>query len=335
MVKLSEERLREAYRQEKDLRVSRRMLAVNMVLYKKKGTQEVADLLMQCPNWVLKWVGRFEEGGMAALRDLPRAGRPPRIKPKTVEKIMAAACRTKTTPEQVRQKIRERAGVEFHITCVRKLMVWHGLSGRRATRVHVRHADAGTVNSWRHRLKKRIPRLKKARHAVVVEDEAFLVRDGPSGRKYWSPKGVPIKIPYTGSRRRPAVPGAVTDGGRQLFRTTTRGFNNRTLVPLVGALLRRFKRVALIMDRASTHRSKMMKKKFGKNKNLKIIYLPRASPYLNASEHCWGRGRHDVMNSEYYATFEDMRNAVSEYYRTTKFNLDIFAYLDRKTSEYA
>ena len=69
MAKLSEEKFKEAYRQEKEPRVIRRMLAVNMAFYRKESAQHVADLLMQCPNWVLKWVGRFEEGGIDALRD--------------------------------------------------------------------------------------------------------------------------------------------------------------------------------------------------------------------------------------------------------------------------
>ena len=46
-------------------------------------------------------------------------------------------------------------------------MVLHGLSSKRATKVHVNHTDAGTVNSWRYRLKKRIPRLKKARYTII------------------------------------------------------------------------------------------------------------------------------------------------------------------------
>ena len=122
MVKLSEEKFKEAYRQERDLKVSRRMLAVNMVLYKNEPTQHVADLLMQCPNWILKWVGRFEEGGIDALRDRPRTGRTPSVRPEIMEKIMGEACRAKTTPKQVRQKIHHAAGVLFHITYVRKLM---------------------------------------------------------------------------------------------------------------------------------------------------------------------------------------------------------------------
>jgi len=40
--------------------------------------------------------------------------------------------------------------------------------------------------------------------------------------------------------------GAVTDGGRQFFRTATRGFNNVTFMPYVRAHLRRFKNGAAI-----------------------------------------------------------------------------------------
>ena len=335
MVKLSEEKFKEAYRQEKDPKIIKRMLAVNMVLYRKEPTQHVADLLMQCPNWVLRWVGRFEEGGIDALRDRPRTGRPPSVRPRIMEKIMSEACRTKTTPEQVRQEIHRMANVLFHITYVRKLMRRRNLSVKRATKVHVRHADSKTVNSWRHRIKKAIPRLKKDRFAIAFGDEAFFVRDNSNGRKYWSQRGTRIKIPYSGSRQRLTVFGAVTDTGKQFFRSTTSGFNSRTFVSFVRGLLRRFKKVVLILDKASAHRSKLLKRKFGKNKNIKFIYLPTASPYLNPSEQCWNKGKNKIMNSEYYESFADLCNAVSKYYRTTRFNLDVYKYVNRKTSEYA
>ncbi|MDE0266602.1 MAG: hypothetical protein OXI27_07505 [Thaumarchaeota archaeon] len=38
-------------------------------------------------------------------------------------------------------------------------------------------ADARTVNSWRHRLKKRIPLLKRDRFAIAMADKVFYVRD--------------------------------------------------------------------------------------------------------------------------------------------------------------
>ena len=335
MVKLSEEKFKEAYRQEKDLKVAKRLLAVNMILYRKETAQRAADILMQCPTWVLKWVRRFEEGGIDALRDRPRAGRPPSVKPRIMEEIMSVACQTKTTPEIVRQEIHHATKVWFHTTYVRKLMRRRNLSVKKATRVHVRHADNKTVNSWRYRIKTVIPRLKKARFSIAFGDEAFFVRDSVTGRKYWSPKGTRIKIPYSGSRQRLTVFGAVTDTGEQFFRSTVRGFNTRTFIAFVRGLLRRFKRVMLVLDKASAHRSKLLKQKFGKNKNIKFIYLPTASPYLNPSEQCWSKGKNKIMNSEYYESFADLRNAVSKYYRTTRFSLDVYKYINRKASEYA
>ena len=86
------------------------------------------------------------------------------------------------------------------------------------------------------------------------------------------------------------------------------------------------------MDRATTHRSKLVRKTFGKNKNAEFIYLPKASPYLNASEQCWCRGKNDLLNSEYDETFEDRCKAVSKYLRAIRFDLDVHKYLNRKTS---
>ena len=107
-----------------------------------------------------------------------------------------------------------------------------------------------------------------------------------------------MRVTYAGGRRRLTVFGAVTDNGKQFFRTSTLGFNDRTFVPYVRALLRRFRRVALILDKAPTHRSRLAREAVGRNRNVEVIYLPKASPYLNASEQCWNRGKRNLLNSE-------------------------------------
>lgn len=59
------------------------------------------------------------------------------------------------------------------------------------------------------------------------------------------------------------------------------------------------------------------------------------SPYLNLAGQCWNKGKSEIMNSKYRETFVALRNKMSKYCRTTRFNLDIYKYLDRKMSEYA
>ena len=64
-----------------------------------------------------------------------------------------------------------------------------GLSVETATKVHANYACGGTVNSWRHRTKIRIARLKKAGFAIAAMDESFFMYNDAASRKYWSPIG--------------------------------------------------------------------------------------------------------------------------------------------------
>ena len=58
-----------------------------------------------------------------------------------------------------------------------------------------------------------------------------------------------------------------------------------------------------------------------------MIYLPKGSPYLNAMEKCWYPGKRVLLVSK---TFQDMHRAVSLYYRTVRFKLDLLKFASRK-----
>ncbi len=90
------------------------------------------------------------------------------------------------------------------------------------------------------------------------------------------------------------------------------------------------KRAAGTADRAPQHRSKLAREFLRNNKDVKMIYLPKDSPYPNAMEECWHQGKRVLLVSEYYKTFQDMRRAVSLYYRTVRFNPDLLKFTGRK-----
>lgn len=105
-------------------------------------------------------------------------------------------------------------------------------------------------------------------------------------------------MPYTRSHRIIVVYGAIDRNGRQLFRT--RGlFDTPTFVWYLKELQRHFEKVAAVLDRESPHRAKAVKKPLRENKNIKIIYLSKGSPYLNAVEECWRQGKPVLLISEY------------------------------------
>ena len=86
-----------------------------------------------------------------------------------------------------------------------------------------------------------------------------------------------------------------------------------------------------ICDRAPQHRSRLVREFLRKSKNVKIMYLPKGSPYLNAVEECWRQGKRRLLVSKYYRTFSDMYMAISTYYRTARFNLELIKYVNKKT----
>lgn len=61
---ISREDFKKVYKKEKVTRISRRMLAVYDVKLLGMNAEDVAEHLMQCPNWVHKWVERFDADGL-------------------------------------------------------------------------------------------------------------------------------------------------------------------------------------------------------------------------------------------------------------------------------
>ena len=307
------------------------MLAVHTVYARKAGIDETAAHLMRSARWVRNWLRRYDEGSLEGLRDLPRSGRPRRISRETIEQIINKTVQPKCTPAGLQKRIHEETGTKLHITYIRKIMRMYDLSPKESQRVHINRAGKKAVQNWQYRFKKQVPRLEKDGFVPVVGDEAFFIHDAVSGRKYWSPRGKRIAVPYTGSHKKVAVYGAITKGGKQSFRAYDR-FDAPTFVGYLKEMQRHFGKVAVVTDRASTHRAKLVKKLLRENKNIRIIYLPKGSPYLNAVEECWRQGKPVLLVSEYYRTFADMCNAVITYYRTVRFKLDILKFAHRKAA---
>ena len=136
----------------------------------------------------------------------------------------------------------------------------------------------------------RISCLEAQGFTFVVGDESFFIRDRTEGCRYWTSVGVPVLVPYVGSRDTVTVYGSLAAGGMQFFRIYDR-FNAVTLVEYLKSLYRCFGKIVVIADRASPRCAKSVKDLLRENKEIKIIYLPKGSPYLNAVEECWHRAK--------------------------------------------
>ena len=87
------------------------------------------------------------------------------------------------------------------------------------------------------------------------------------------------------------------------------------------------------MDKASPHyKSKKVLKYLEENKDTLIpVYLPTASPEFMILEEVWNIAKQDLLVMKYYSSFADLKEKISGYFRTKRFDLDMMNYLLRNT----
>ena len=183
------ETLMAASKTEKDPRVLLQITAIHMILVLKKNVKIVAKELVRSKNWAYKWLNRFQNEGLAGLRDRPRSGRPTKLEVSAVKQIVNETLDKYigVEPVKLQHDIHKSTGVNYSPSNLRKILHKIGLKQKAARKVHVNKAGRRTVKRWQKHLPKEISRLKYEEYAIGILDEAFAVHDVKSGKRFWVP----------------------------------------------------------------------------------------------------------------------------------------------------
>lgn len=134
----------------------------------------------------------------------------------------------------------------------------------------------------------------------------------------------------TGSHSKTITFGVLSLDGKQLFRQYER-FDSHSFIAYLEDVKKKFKKFIIFADRATQHRSRIVKEYLHRNlETIRAEYFPVGSPEFNAVEECWRQGKYSILSNCHYS-FSHLKKAISQYYRTRRFNLDIKKYLLRST----
>ena len=164
---------------------------------------------------------------------------------------------------------------------------------------------------------------------IIVQDESIFVYDYVVRRKKWIIVDKRPIVTVTGSHKKTIVFGSLSLEGKQLFKQYDK-FNSDTFVDYLKQIHKKFGKCIIFVDRATPHCSKITRKFLDANKDtIKLEYFPVQYPEFSAVEECWRQGKYNILSC-YYDTFDSLKEVISSYYRTRKFNLNIVQYLTRK-----
>ena len=127
---------------------------------------------------------------------------------------------------------------------------------------------------------------------MLVEDESIFTHGSVMTRKRrWILKEKRPVVTVTGSHSKAIIFGVLYLNGKQLFRQDER-FDSQSFIAYLEETRKKFKKFIMIVDRATQHRSRIVKKYLQRNlETIRIEYFPVGLPLLNAVEECWRQGK--------------------------------------------
>ncbi len=322
--------LTDAIKKEKNMRVCKRLITVSMITLDGMPVQRMADRFGVSARTVREWVKRYKKYGVEGLYDIEIPGSPPKIEYKKIHReILTLDEMGMLEPKKLRSIIYEIYGVCYSLCQIRRILRKLNYSPKVASSTFANKASKWVVGTWQRCLKQITPRLKYRGYMMVEQDESLFVNKYHRGKKRWSPIGKKTNTKQTGGHEKIVVYGALAEDGTQLFRTYEH-FNAETFVKYLEEMRIKWGKIVVILDNAPQHTAKIVQRYLKEHKKEVILhFLPVSSPELNAVEECWRQAKYEILVAKYYPGLKDMWEVVSEYFRVTRFYLDIYRYLER------
>jgi transposase len=247
---------------------------------------------------IYEWLAKFRSGGFDSLKSKPTPGPKPKMNGKQLKWVFDVV--TQKNPQQMRfefalwtremvQKlIVDKFKIKLGLKSIGKLLAQLGLTCQRPLYMAMQK-DESLVRKW---VQKIFPKIKqraiKEKADIYFGDAAHIRSDHHSGRT-WAIKGKNPVVSTTGSRFALSLVSAITAKGHMRFMVVEGGVNSKVFIHFLKRLMVGVqKKIFLIVDNGSSHKSKETKKFVESLKGrLELFYLPPYSPDLNPDELVW------------------------------------------------
>jgi transposase len=274
---------------------SGRLLAIRL-LFEGRSRTDVSQIVNRSQSTLIRWINRWNEGGIDALVNRPKPGRPPKVNNEQRQRIVALM----NDPELAGED--HWTGVKIWGYLREKEKIYLGYS----TLIRLFHDENFCLKvprSWpekqdpdlRDQFKRDISiLLNKEDIEVWFGDESGFLAD-PRPRQMWVVKGSKVKTTRTGIHLRESIVGAVCPESGELSAIVIDRVDTEVFQAFIDQLAEHTKgrKVVLVLDNATWHKAVKLKWK-----HIVPMYLPPYSPDLNPSERLWL-----VMKNRYFVNW--------------------------------
>ena len=264
-----------------------------MVLLSLHGlaAAQIAELLDCHPATVRRWIGRFNDQGLAGLADRPRSGRPRLGGRRLTDRIAALLGRPGpwTLPRIRRYLGWPQVSMRTLYRRVRLVAIWRRPKLTARGDPDHDHVVAGIVARL----------IELPRQSVVLAEDETHLNLLPHVRASWTLRGARPEVLTPGTNRKITVLGAIElTTGRWVYRLGRRSAAD--FIALLQMLAETFPRapvIVVICDNDSIHHARKVTAYLNKHPRLELLYGARYSPNDNPAERIWAALKNYVANT--------------------------------------
>ena len=140
------------------------------------------------------------------------------------------------------------------------------------------------------------------------------------GSKVWSRIGTKPLFPTTTRKGDVKVFGALNNDKGKVLTLTSDEINQYKFIKFLKKLLHYYKKVFLVIDNATWHKSKKVNEFLDENnQRLQIEFFPKYSPEYNPSEQCWKALKRDLLTTKLFVSTEGMKDEIQSYFNKKYF----------------
>ena len=248
---------------------------------------------------IYRWMARASNNNADGLKRVtaPGSGNSPKLTLSQVNRVLrymqkpASAYNFDSdlwTCSKLRSLISDKIGQTLHRSTIHRMLTE---AGQTYKKIEPRwdKADLVLQKDW---IENTIPEIKKyarRKNAILYFVDESAISLTSSIGKSWSPRGIPAIVNRASSRGRLSAISAISPGNRLLFSLGRKNFGATEVVKFLNQLMKAHpaRVIVVVLDNASSHRSKLVKNFERDNSNLKLYFLPTYSQQWNPDEKVW------------------------------------------------
>ncbi len=277
---------------------------------------QLADIFDVDRDTLSHWFDLWKTKGLVAIFDSERSGRPPIL---TSEEIKRFAELVQDEPRQLKKahaQLTLETGKKFSLQCLISALKKLHFTYKRCRRSLKKQRDEAHFLQSKIQLTQLQSDERQGFCKLYYFDESGFCLV-PSLPYAWQRKGETIGLPSDAHTKRINVLGFLSREEGGFFQSHEGRVDKNVVIDVFEQFIKTLndnQPIYIVLDNASTHRSKLFKAaavKWGKSKNIILVYLPPYSPELNLIEILWKMIKYYWLPMSAYCSFDTLKQELS------------------------